>query len=312
MANITHEMIEKEFEFWLSQCMKSDRLDRDKARKAVAFCRKELDLSLDAPVYFVDGPLSAYFACFVLEKNPNITQGELDKEVKARIQNLKPGKTISVQINYDISKWVGWVAYYKMGLDYEFPEEWKNFPEFRKYCDEVVFEIDGMINEKHYTVVIERPLFYKTHGESHELHCEDGPAVEFRDGSKAFFLNGYRVPSWAFRDKRDQSFVKRVLEIENTDVRAEVVGLVGADLFYDKMDKTELDSGEIGGRPYSLFDVKLENEYLGRFLKMTGPSTGKPYFERVLDQCETIVQANAWADNQLNWRKYYIEPDVLT
>jgi len=291
---------------------RTDPMDRDLARTAVmaivALDGDPVDLNEDHQFYFVSGPREMQAASNVLKKHGTVDQDKFASLLKEEVPKIT--ESGSLGIDYDDSTWVAWSYYYDYGLTHYVPEERKDHEDFSKYFKEVteknaffgVYEGDG------YFILMDFPE--ELHwSEDDQLHSETGPAVSFRDGSHAYYLNGTQVPGWVFKTPKEEVSSKRVLEIENTDVRSEVINYLGH-CFLSNLEKNELDKGEIGGRKYTLYDqVKFDGESLGTFLEMEGPSTGKPYFERVGDDCKTIQSANAWADGD---RHGFVEPSVLT
>lgn len=59
------------------------------------------------------------------------------------------------------------------------------------------------------------------------LHCEGGPAIQYRDGSGLFCLNGVAVPRKYIETPADQLNLEDVLEEKNAGVRIAVLRKFG-------------------------------------------------------------------------------------
>jgi len=73
----------------------------------------------------------------------------------------------------------------------------------------------------------ERPQIFH-HDDQYQIGNETGPAIQFRDGTARYMWKNIVVPE-KFILKRDQITGKDILKISNTEVRAAVIDLVGAE-----------------------------------------------------------------------------------
>ncbi|WP_344943355.1 DUF6745 domain-containing protein [Actinomadura miaoliensis] len=85
-------------------------------------------------------------------------------------------------------------------------------------------------------VVSERPATVRTeplpgglHGQR-RLHCEDGPAVRFRDGWGVYSWHGTLVPSWVVTDPT----VERIHRENNVEVRRSAIEHIGWDAYIEQ------------------------------------------------------------------------------
>lgn len=60
---------------------------------------------------------------------------------------------------------------------------------------------------------------------SKRLHCEDGPALEYRDGWKVYAWHGTRVPEWVI----EEPDAERAIRERNSEVRRAALEVVGWD-----------------------------------------------------------------------------------
>jgi hypothetical protein len=154
--------------------------------------------------------------------------------------------------------------------------------------------------EKH-CIITERMLVCKKNANG--LHCDGGPAVEYRDGTKVFALNGVRVPQWIAETPIHQLDPSKFAEITNAEIRREFVRKVGIEQICNKMGTVVIDkSGD-----YELHEIDLGGA-TGKwpYLKMLNPSIGVWHMECVDRTCRTVKDAIKWRNQS------ELEPEVLT
>lgn len=130
---------------------------------------------------------------------------------------------------------------------------------------------------------------------SERLHNEKGPAIEYADGFKVYSLRGIRVPAWVVETPVEQMDASKVLEIVDVDVRREAMRRMGLDRLFNKLDKKTVHED----KGYELVDLKLSEEYTGRFLKMSNPSIEAVHVEGVPNDCKTVDEALAFRNKQI-------------
>lgn len=147
-----------------------------------------------------------------------------------------------------------------------------------------------------------------------ELHNPDGMALKYKDGTGFYALNGILIPSdleWVITDKARRSDYRQILGIQNTEIRTEVMKLLGAGAIETHLPKKVLDkySDSVGG-DYVLYEVDF-NETKRIYLKGACPSSGSEFFEAVHPDVKTCRSA-------LNWRELgeindvYVPPMIRT
>lgn len=129
---------------------------------------------------------------------------------------------------------------------------------------------------------------------NHNLHNDKGPAVEYGDGVKLYFLDGHSVPAWVEKPicKWDR---EEVLKVSNADSRREILKLIGVDnlekFFSSKViDKLTL---AVGGY-YELIEIEAFGRGR-RYLKMENAShKGLWHIEGVPNTCDSVLDALAF------------------
>ncbi len=121
---------------------------------------------------------------------------------------------------------------------------------------------------------------------SMRLHCEDGPAIEFADGSKLYAIDDINVPEWVVMTPADEMDVKEVLGIEDVDARMIALRKVGLDRCLDGARRVA------NGGEYVLYDLAhLFDGQKALYLDMVNPSSGEHHLEGVDNDCETVADA---------------------
>ncbi len=160
--------------------------------------------------------------------------------------------------------------------------------------------------------VTERPTVIKRDNLD-RLHCVQGPALQYADGSSLFALNGINVPEKVVRNNKALT-AEDIEEVENSAVKRDLVLQYGFErylkdlggTFIDQVDETQFLTVE-GSRGLEVFGLKgarlyrRENEN-GQPLVMVilKNSTARPdetaddYFVRVPPDTKTVRQAVAW------------------
>jgi hypothetical protein len=122
------------------------------------------------------------------------------------------------------------------------------------------------------------------------LHGDKEPAVRYRDGCAIWALNGVAVPRWLAEPPAENLDARRVLEIDNAEVRREFVRKVGMERICTAFRAVRLDRQGI----YELIRLDLGNNRRRPYLKMLNPSTGASHIEGVDPSCQTVAEALKW------------------
>ena len=131
--------------------------------------------------------------------------------------------------------------------------------------------------------------------DSHQLHNEDGPAVEFADGWAIHAWHGLRVPAWVIETPTPE----RIAAEPNAEIRRAAIESYGWDRFIDDAGLALVDSDPdplIG----SLYDVP--DEIYGEPVRVLLVENGTPnldgsplrYGMTVPDRCATVREAQNW------------------
>ncbi len=198
---------------------------------------------------------------------------------------IKKGETFdNIGCGYDS----GWTAFYdfmeRIGVKYD-PEwefdKWKNFITksgvfATVLCENVAF-------------VCIRPCVVNRNT-NYDLHCEDGPAIAWRDGYGDFYLNGVAVDEKIVMTPAEKIDAKTILSEKNAEVRREIVRKIGIDIVCQRLGAKIMDSLD----DYELLNLDMGDERKRPYLKMLNPSIGVYHVEGVHPDCLTVKQALEW------------------
>lgn len=273
---LTKEQIDKIPEYvekWTKIGLDTTPMDRSKARPFVDKLYKFLGLKENPEIIFADGPKAAWD--IVVEKN---------------------GKCDFVWPYLDGQYWscyIGWVKFYtevvgiKIDVDTSIIEESLNFGNIYPFDD--------------YCIIADKMSICKKNPNG--LHCDGGPACEYRDGTRIYALNGVTVPEWIAVTPAGKIDPSEFSKITNVEIRREFVRKVGIERICQSMETVLLDKCD----DYELLEVDLKGS-TGKwpYLKMLNPSIGVWHMECVDKSCKTVKDALKWRNQS------HLDPEVLT
>lgn len=198
----------------------------------------------------------------------------------------KKGETYDyLGLGYDL----GWTYFYKfmedIGVDFSDIPEWGIWKEIDKSG------IYATLLFENVAFVCIRPSVIKTNKDGN-LHCENGMAIQWVDGTGFYYLNGVDMDEKQVMTPSEKIEIKSVLEEKNVEVRRELIRKIGIERFILKAGAKVLDKkGD-----YELLSIKFSDGIPdARYLKMKNPSIGTWHVEGVEGICNTVQDA-------LNWR----------
>jgi len=184
-----------------------------------------------------------------------------------------------------------------------------------------------------YFFACRRPSVVKFDAER-RLHCEDGPAIAWRDGTAMYCLHGVRVPKEIVLTAAEE-LPQLLLTTKNAEVRREIVRKAGIERIMQVLGGKVLDQfdyqyrspvygdatiGEDGSITYPVLryedkTAKYELVTLDvpgmdirpTYLKMINPSTGTYHLEGVPPKIMTCREALEWRVGGCKWA-----PEQLT
>lgn len=218
----------------------------------------------------------------------------------AQDAGLKKGETFDYLGNgYD----AGWTAFYdymqQIGVEYDKESQFDKWKNFIKKSG--VFAT--LLYEKVAFVCIRPCSIYRDSND--EMHCENGPAIVWRNGHCLYYLHGISMTEEQVMTPSNLMIPEMVMQETNVDVRRELIRKFGVDrlkTFGKLIDKRD---------DYELLDMSkifLTVNYAPHLL-MKNPSIGVWHLEGVGQECKTVSDA-------INWRAGNIKqewnPALLT
>jgi hypothetical protein len=137
----------------------------------------------------------------------------------------------------------------------------------------------------------DRPLYIKL-DEQNRLHCENGPAIEYGDGTAVYSWHGTSIPELWITDKEKALTADIALTWNNIEQRRAACEILGWVNILDKLDATLIDEDEdpmIG----SLLEVSIPDIGREKFLKVQC-GTGRTFAIPVPPNMKTALEGNAW------------------
>lgn len=204
----------------------------------------------------------------------------------------------------NISDYV-WLVHYKYiieNFDYEKPKD------FDKYFGLVECGIFDMVQFDEACIVVELPHIIKRRED--KLHCEDGPALAFKDGTSGYFWMGVEVPEKLIMNP-DSVTQQDVMGEENAEVRRAYRERLGGVKYYELLgdDLVLIDEDDDRqGYPMKLYETKMPDGVIDRkvqFVVVTDPSTGRVYdIYPPKQDCKNVWEAKAstFSDEKLKYR----------
>lgn len=179
-----------------------------------------------------------------------------------------------------------WVAHYDFFYtNFGICQEIVKMKDVVENCSWVMFS-----EEEKKIYIVDRPCTIKF-DDQQRTHCENGPAIEYRDGFSVYLWHGNRVPSWWIMEPEKLS-EKEFLHHTNSEMRRVACEIVGWAKALEKMHARVLDEDkdpEIG----TLLSVDIPEIGTELFLKvMCG--TRREFAMPVPPHLETAIQAQAW------------------
>lgn len=149
-------------------------------------------------------------------------------------------------------------------------------------------------------IVCEKPIHINRKGKI--VHCDNGPAILYRDGFSVYILNGVRMKKEYVETPWNLLDPKIVIKETNAEVRRELVRKIGIERLIDKLGAEVVDTKD----DYELLLLNINDGIKRPYLKMKNPSIGVYHIEGVHPNCKTV-------DDALNFRNGCSEkPTILT
>ena len=126
------------------------------------------------------------------------------------------------------------------------------------------------------------------------LHCPTGPAVCFPDGWAIYAYHGVRVPASVIED-RAKATPKLILAEQNVEVRRVMMDLYGHGRFAQDAGARIISRSRKHGAELMALPLPADDpEKVLKAVRLTCPTTGNIYFERVPPDVTDALEALSW------------------
>ena len=190
----------------------------------------------------------------------------------------------------------GWVSFYDFFEKINLLDNF-NFKQYKKLIRSNVF---NAYEYENYVFAIQPPVYIETNLAG-RLHSTTQAAVQFRDGSEYYFINGRSIPAWIVNDK--SSITKeRFMKETDADIKGAIYESIGQQGMLDLLGAKVVDRREIvhanGDREVvellktnDLFK-EIDNQPFA-WVSMCCPSTGTHYLQGVEPHHTNAIEAIA-------------------
>ena len=252
-------------------------------------------------IIYCDGWLSCLLTIAIL-KDKNLIKKSWDSvgapvraSVKASV-GASVGDSVNEYSSYiDLSNY-GWVSFYDFFEKINLLDNF-NFKQYKKLIRSNVF---NAYEYENYVFAIQPPVYIETNLAG-RLHSTTQAAVQFRDGSEYYFINGRSIPAWIVNDK--SSITKeRFMKETDADIKGAIYESIGQQGMLDLLGAKVVDRREIvhanGDREVvellktdDLFK-EIDNQPFA-WVSMCCPSTGTHYLQGVEPHHTNAIEAIA-------------------
>ena len=195
----------------------------------------------------------------------------------------------------DLSNY-GWVSFYDFFEKINLLDNF-NFKQYKKLIRSNVF---NAYEYENYVFAIQPPVYIETNLAG-RLHSTTQAAVQFRDGSEYYFINGRSIPAWIVNDKSSIT-KKRFMKETDADIKGSIYESIGQQGMLDLLGAKVVDRREIvhanGDREVvellktdDLFK-EIDNQPFA-WVSMCCPSTGTHYLQGVEPHHTNAIEAIA-------------------
>lgn len=251
--------------------------------------------------------------------NTILKEFQQNKKINFVYPNLLGQFDVSFFAFYDFMKNV-------LGVNH-FPKDYENLRELINF--NLIYPIEG------YIIFCQKPEIILRNERG--LHCENGPALRYQDGTEIWALNGVKMPSEYILTPKEELEPNLILKEKNAEIRRELVRKITLEKLFATLPSKIIDKKSYKSdakltsnnclerltnfvnskilndkntiiTEYELITIDIGDDRFRPYLRMKNPSTGDLHIEGVHPDCKTVEDALAWR-NQLD---IYIPPENLS
>jgi hypothetical protein len=251
---------------WIKIGLSTEPVNFESAKEAAKFSYRLAGLKEPTQFYVTESPIDAIR--FIKTLDPT-----------------KSDKTIFKEMSYGSTdaNWLSFYNYFQEVVGLECCDKLQGLMDLAKYTGLVSFYEDVVVFQH-------RPEVIKF-DDQNRLHCEDGPAIRYRDGHSIYSWHGTRIPSdWI--EKKSELSAQTALTWENIEQRRCACEILGWATILRELNSVVIDSDEdpmIG----NLVECEIPEIGKEKFLQVLC-GTGRTFAIPVPPECKTALEANAW------------------
>ena len=281
-------------EEWLRIGLSTEPADFDAAEDAIKDAYKIA--RLEPPKLFIRlrSPLEGAIGAAILKGtkfDEAQVRAQVRDQVRAQVWDQVWDQVGAAFFSQHEAGWIGWASYFHKVLSLPGTEKIEPLSRIVAACGWVWFFSGAAI-------ITDRSHVLKR-DENNRLHCENGPALEYRDGFSIYAWHGTRLPAeWV--EGRATIDPAIILKAENVEQRAAGAAMIGWPRMVSALKRKVID-GDPDSDMGALIELTLPGlREPGRFLQAKCPRNGTIVegVPRVSDvdglPINTVIAAQAW------------------
>jgi hypothetical protein len=231
-------------------------------------------------------------------------ESQVWSQVRSQVESQVWSQVWSQKIQYEpfagygsISDY-GWVSFYDFFAEIGVVKN-SDFEQFKSLLLSGIYD---MIHLNGFCIVSNLPTKIVRNA-SGRLHNPSGPAIEFADGYKQYYINGRALPEWIWEKAAAGEITKAMfLEEKNSDIKGGIYEVLGQKKMLELLGAVTIDEQVITHRngdleTVTLLKTKERFKEIGNqpfaWVKMICPSTGTQYLQGVEPHHTSAIDAIA-------------------
>jgi len=192
----------------------------------------------------------------------------------------------------------GWVSFFDLFTQIGVINH-KGFNEFKEIFSSGIYDT---IQLNGFCIVSNMPSKI-VRNNSGRLHNPTGPAIEFNDGYKQYYVNGRALPAWIWEKAEAGEITKEMfLKEQNSEIKGGIYEVLGQKRMMDLLGAKQIDTRQIvhangDVETVTLMKTKEKFSEIGNqpfaWVKMVCPSTGTQYLQGVEPHHTNALEAIA-------------------
>lgn len=267
---------------WIDIGLSTEPLDFENAKLSLIEAYKVANLSPPEQFLMADSPNHAIK--LIKEIDPNLS----------KIQTINS----TIYGAHDAH----WLAFY------EYMRDVLNIAECNKLNGLInLAKYSGWVNAYEKFAIIQHRPIKISFDDQKRTHCEDGPAIEYRDGFSVYCWHGVRIPENWIKDKKSLT-PTMALTWANIEQRRCACEILTWNVILQELNSKIIDENfdpQIG----TLLEVDIPDIGTEKFLQVVC-GTGRKFAIPVPPEMKTAMDANAWTYGFTN--EEFIKPEIRT